>query len=34
MGVAGRVTGFGIDGQGEMYLTTTDRLLKVVANRG
>ena len=28
--VAGPVPGFGVDGEGEMYLTTTDRLLKVV----
>jgi hypothetical protein len=34
VGVAGAVTSFGIDTAGEMYVTTTDRLLKVVANRG
>ncbi len=33
VGVAGQVTGFGVDGEGEMYLTTTDRVLKVVAVR-
>lgn len=33
VGVAGSVTGFGIDGRGEMYLTTNDRLLKVVPVR-
>jgi glucose/arabinose dehydrogenase len=31
VGVAGAVTGFGVDGVGEMYVTTTDQLLKVVA---
>jgi glucose/arabinose dehydrogenase len=31
VGVAGAVTGFGVDGAGEMYVTTTDQLLKVVA---
>jgi glucose/arabinose dehydrogenase len=30
VGVPGQVTGFGIDGSGEMYLTTTDQLLKLV----
>ncbi len=30
VGVPGGVTGFGVDGQGEMYLTTTDSLLQVV----
>jgi glucose/arabinose dehydrogenase len=34
VGVAGSVTGFGVDGRGEMYVTTTERLLKVVADRG
>ncbi len=31
VGVPGQVTGFGVDGLGEMYVTTTSRLLKVVA---
>lgn len=31
VGVPGQVTGFGVDGAGEMYVTTTNRLLKVVA---
>lgn len=31
--VAGSVTGFGIDGQNEMYVITTERLLKVVPVR-
>ncbi len=30
VGVPGQVTGFGVDGTGEMYLTTTQQLLKVV----
>ncbi|HVR77914.1 MAG TPA: PQQ-dependent sugar dehydrogenase [Acidimicrobiia bacterium] len=30
VGVPGSVTGFGVDGAGEMYLTTTEQLLKVV----
>lgn len=30
VGVPGRVSGFGVDGAGEMYVTTTDQLLKVV----
>jgi glucose/arabinose dehydrogenase len=30
VGVAGQVTGFGVDGAGEMYVTTTGQLLKVV----
>jgi glucose/arabinose dehydrogenase len=30
VGVAGQVTGFGVDGAGEMYVTDTDQLLKVV----
>jgi hypothetical protein len=34
VGELGGVTGFGVDGQGEMYVTTVDRLLKVVASRG
>jgi glucose/arabinose dehydrogenase len=31
VGVAGAVTGFGVDGAGEMYVTTTGQVLKVVA---
>lgn len=31
--VPGRVVGFGVDGQGEMYVATTESLLKVVAVR-
>ena len=31
VGVPGRVSGFGVDGAGEMYLTTTDQLVKVVS---
>jgi hypothetical protein len=34
VGGAGSVAGFGIDGQGEMYVATTEALLKVVAVRG
>ena len=34
VGVAGAVAGFGVDGQGEMYVATTEELLKVVAVRG
>jgi hypothetical protein len=30
VGVPGSVTSFGVDGAGEMYLTTTEQLLKVV----
>jgi glucose/arabinose dehydrogenase len=30
VGIPGRVTGFGVDGTGEMYVTTTSQLLKVV----
>ncbi len=30
VGVPGQVTGFGVDGAGEMYVTTTDQLLKVI----
>jgi glucose/arabinose dehydrogenase len=33
VGTAGRVTSFGVDGDGEMYVLTTDRILKVVAAR-
>lgn len=32
--VAGRVVSFGLDGAGEMYVLTTERILKVVAVRG
>jgi glucose/arabinose dehydrogenase len=31
VGVPGQMTGFGVDGAGEMYVTTTNRVLKVVA---
>jgi glucose/arabinose dehydrogenase len=31
VGVPGGVSGFGVDGAGEMYLTTTDQLVKVVS---
>jgi glucose/arabinose dehydrogenase len=31
VGVAGQVTGFGMDGVGEMYVSTTGQVLKVVA---
>jgi len=34
VGVAGLVTGFGVDHDGEMYLTTSEALLKVVPVRG
>lgn len=34
VGDAGRVTGFGIDGRGEMYVITTESVLRVVADRG
>lgn len=34
VGVAGRVIGFGVDGAGEMYVMTTEEILKVVAVRG
>jgi hypothetical protein len=30
VGLPGQVTGFGVDGAGEMYVTTTGQLLKVV----
>jgi hypothetical protein len=30
VGVPGQVTGFGVDGAGEMYVTTTEQLLQVV----
>jgi len=33
VGAPGRVTSFGFDGSGEMYVLTTDRILKVVAVR-
>lgn len=31
VGVPGQVTGFGVDGAGEMYVTTSNQLVKVVA---
>ena len=34
VGVPGRIVGFGVDGQGEMYVATTNSLLKLVAVRG
>lgn len=34
VGVPGQVVSFGVDGDGEMYVLTTERLLKVVAERG
>ena len=34
VGGAGRVSGFGVDGRGEMHVTTTEALLQVVPNRG
>ena len=34
VGQAGRVPGFGVDGRGEMYVITTEALLRVVPNRG
>jgi glucose/arabinose dehydrogenase len=34
VGVAGSVTGFGVDPTGEMYITTTTAVLRVVAVRG
>jgi glucose/arabinose dehydrogenase len=33
VGVPGQVTGFGVDGAGEVYITTSNQLLKVVAGR-
>lgn len=33
VGTAGSVAGFGVDGAGEMYLATTDSLLKIVPER-
>ncbi len=33
VGVPGRVTGFGVDGDGEVYVTTPDSLYKLVAAR-
>lgn len=33
VGVPGRVTGFGVDGGGEVYVTTTNALLRLVAIR-
>ena len=34
VGIPGRVVGFGVDGQGEMYVATEERLFKVVPVRG
>lgn len=34
VGVPGAVVSFGVDGAGEMYVLTTDRVLKVTARRG
>lgn len=34
VGVPGQVVGFGVDGAGEMYVATTNSLLKLVAVRG
>jgi hypothetical protein len=34
VGIAGRVVSFGVDGAGEMYVLTTERILKVVPVRG
>lgn len=34
VGIVGRVSGFGIDGEGEMYVTTAEALYKVVPVRG
>lgn len=34
VGGAGSVSGFGVDGRGEMYVTTTESVLKVVPVRG
>jgi hypothetical protein len=31
VGIPGQVVGFGMDGAGEMYVTTTGQLLKVIA---
>ena len=33
VGKAGQVTGFGLDGEGEVYVTTTEELLKIVPVR-
>jgi glucose/arabinose dehydrogenase len=33
VGVPGRVSGFGVDGQGEMYMTTESEVFRVVAQR-
>jgi hypothetical protein len=33
VGVPGMVTGFGVDGDGEVYVTTTSSVLKLVAVR-
>jgi len=34
VGVPGQVVGFGVDGEGEVYVVTTDSLLRLVAVRG
>ena len=34
VGTPGRVASFGVDGTGEMYVLTTDRILKVIPDRG
>jgi hypothetical protein len=33
VGEAGRVASFGVDGRGEVYVLTTDTVLKLVAHR-
>ena len=34
VGVPGQVASFGVDGSGEVYVMTTDRLLKLIPVRG
>ena len=34
VGVSGRIASFGVDGSGEVYVMTTDRILKLVPERG
>ena len=34
VGVPGRIASFGVDGSGEVYVMTTDRILKLVPERG
>jgi glucose/arabinose dehydrogenase len=34
VGTAGRVASFGVDGEGEIYVLATDRILKLVPDRG